>query len=144
MLSDEHPKKDILPDSLRNGNGDAQPGDLPEYDEIWFSNKRARTYGQQLAQQVFVSFCIDPAEGIEPIMHLQLARFLGEIMIKEQKAALKAAKEDLSDLCLWSDRSKEDKRGAGAAVVWKNCLSHEWNICKLLLGKNKEIFNAEL
>ena len=44
-LPDGHPAKDILPVSLRIGDGSAQPGELPENDEIWSLNQRVRTYG---------------------------------------------------------------------------------------------------
>ena len=37
--------------------------------------------------------------------------------------ALKDAKEDTSDLILWSNRSKGDTGGMGAAVVWKSLRS---------------------
>ncbi len=42
------------------------------------------------------------------------------------------------------DGSKLDSGGAGTAVVWRNCLSRAWNICKIFLEKNKEILDAEL
>ena len=139
-----HPAKDILPVSLRNGDGSTQPGELPENDEIWSLNQRVRTYGQHLARQVCVGFSIDLAEGVEPVIHLKPVEFLGKIIIQESKVAIKEAKEDTSDLILWSDGSKGEAGGAGAAVAWKSCLSYGWNTCKISLGKNKEILDAEL
>ena len=45
-LPDGHPTKDILPVSLRLGDGSVQPGELPENDEIWYLNQKVRTFGQ--------------------------------------------------------------------------------------------------
>ncbi len=117
-LPDGHPTKDILPVSLRIGDGSAQPGELPENDEIWSLNQRVRTYGQYLAQQVSVGFSIDLAEGVEPVIHLKPVEFIGKIIIQESKVAIKEAKEDMSDLILWSDGSKREAEGAGAGKVF--------------------------
>ncbi len=53
------------------------------------------------------------------------------------------AQKDTSDLALQSDGSKA-KSGASAAVVWKNASNYRWNIRNISLGKNKEIYDAEL
>lgn len=45
------------------------------------------------------------------------------------------------DLKLWS---KLDIQGTRAAIVQKDCSWEEWQIVKVSLGKNKEIFNTEL
>ena len=66
-LPDSIPTKNILPITLRIGDRMAQPEELPEYDLIWSTNQRIKTYGQHLAKQVSVGFSIDPAEGVEPI-----------------------------------------------------------------------------
>lgn len=42
------------------------------------------------------------------------------------------------------DESKLQSRGVKATVIWRNCLPHGWNTCKLLLGKNKKILDAKL
>lgn len=77
------------------------------------------------------------------MIHFKKAEFSGRISIQEPKLAIKEAKADLSDLILWSDGSKLRSGGAGAAVVWRNCLPHGWNTCKISLGKNKEMLDAE-
>ena len=127
-LPDGHPTKDILPVSLRLGDGSVQPGELLENDEIWFLNQKVGTF----------------AEGVEPVIQFKPAEFSGRIIIQEPKLAIKEAKADLSDLILCSDGSKLQSGGAEAAVVWRNCLLHGWNTCKISLGKNKEILDAEL
>ncbi len=143
ILSDGHPTKDILLITLRVGNGNTQPGELPEKNEIWSLSQKVKTYGQRLAQQVSIGFSIDLAEGVEPVIHQKSAEFPGEIIIQEVKKAMDEAQKDTSDLALWSDGSKAES-GAGAAVVWKNASTYGWNIRKISLGKNKEIYDAEL
>ncbi len=99
-LPDGHPTKDILPVSLRLGDGSAQLGKLSENDEIWSLNQKVRNLGPQLARQVSVKFSIDLAEGMEPVIHLKPAEFSGKIIIQEPKVAIREAKEDLLDLTL--------------------------------------------
>ena len=103
-----------------------------------------RTYGQHFAWQVSVGFSIDLAEGVEPVIHLKPVEFIGKIIIQESKVAIKEAKEDMSDLIFWSDGSKREAGGAGAAVAWKIFLSYWWNTCKISLEKNKEILDRKL
>ena len=143
-LPDSVPTKDILPTTLRTGDGNAQPEELPEYDLVWSTNQRIRTYGQHLAKQVSTGFSIDPAEGVEPILAMPVQFFPGKICIEERSKAIETAKkaDDRANLSLWCDGSKLDQGEAGAAVVWK--LDNEWLTQKVTLGKNKEIFDAEM
>lgn len=78
------------------------------------------------------------------MIHLKPPEFPGKIVIQELKTAIEEAKKDTSDLALWSDGSKQESGGAGAAVVWKNSISHRWDVRKVSPGKNKEILDAEL
>lgn len=103
-----------------------------------------KNYGQHLAQQVSISFSIDPAYGVEPVVHQKPMEFPGKIIIQEAKAVIWEAKNDRSCLALWSDESKVELDGAGTAVVWKNPASHRWEVCKTTLGENKEVLDAEL
>ncbi len=57
-LPESIPTKDILPITLRRGDGNAQPEDQPELDSIWASDQHITTYGQQLARQVSVRLSI--------------------------------------------------------------------------------------
>lgn len=141
-LPDSIPTKDILPTTLRIGDGNAQPENLSEYDSIWSTTQRIRTYGQHLARQVSVGFSIDPAEGVEPISALPVQAFPGKIFMEEKSKAIKTAKGDQADFTLWCDGSKLDYGGTGAAVVWKQ--DSDWLTQKTTLGKNKEIFDAEI
>ena len=70
--------------------------------------------------------------------------FPGKICIEEKCKAIEIAKkaDDRADLILWCDGSKLDQGETGAAVIWK--LDNEWLTQKVTLGKNKEIFDAEM
>lgn len=57
---------------------------------------------------------INPAYGVEPVIHQILLEFLGKIIIQE--ATLKA-KNNTSTLPLWLDVSKIEVGGAEAAVI---------------------------
>ena len=54
------------------------------------------------------------------MMHLKPVEFVGKIIIQKSEVAIKQAKEDISDLILWSDGSKREAGGAGVAVAWKS------------------------
>ena len=136
--------QDIFPVTLRSDDGSAQPGEQPEDYEIWAHNQRVKNYGQYLAQQVSIGFFIDPAYGIQPVVHQKPMEFPGKIIIQEAKAAIRKAKNDTSYLALWSDRSKVESGGAGTAVVWKIPAFHRWEVCKTMLGENKQVLDAEL
>lgn len=53
-LPDQHLAKNILPISLRKGDGDFQPGELPENNMMWTENARPTLYGQWLAWQITI------------------------------------------------------------------------------------------
>ncbi len=62
--------------------------------------------------------------------------------MEEKYKAIEKAKKDKTNLPLWCDGSKLNQGGTGVAVVWK--LGNKWLMQKVTLGKNKEIFNAEM
>ena len=139
------PTENILPISLREGDGHTQPEDLPQCDSIWSTTQRIRSYGQHLARQISVGFCIDPTERVEPILAIPPQDFPGKVCIEDRNRAIQVAREELADLTFWCDWSKLDQGGTGAAVVWKrNRQDCEWQTQKTTLGKNKEIFDAEI
>lgn len=116
-LPDSIPTKDILPITLRIGDGNVQPEDLPEYDLIWSTAQHIKTYGQHLAQQVSVRFSIDLTEGVEPILAMPVQVFPGKIFIEEKSKAIEIAQGDQADFTFWCDGSKLDQGETGAAVV---------------------------
>ncbi len=62
--------------------------------------------------------------------------------MEEKRRIIEEAKKDQADLTFWCDGSKLNHGGTGAAVVWK--LENSWLMQKVTLGKNKEIFDAEM
>ncbi len=143
-LPDTVPTKDILPITLQTGDGNAQLEELPEYNLIWSTNQRIRTYGQHFAKEVSFSFSINLIERVEPILTIPVQSFPGKICIEEKCKTIEIAKKagDQADLTLWCNRSKLDQGETGAAIIWK--LNNEWLTQKVTLGKNKEIFDAEM
>lgn len=81
---------------------------------------------------------------MKPVIHLSLAEFPGKIVVQESKTAKDEAQKDRSDLALWLDGPKLESRGAGAAVELKSPASQRWDVCKISLGENKEVLDAEL
>ena len=135
-LPDSIPTKGILPITLQIGDGNARPEELPEYDLIWSTNQRIRTYGQHLAKQVSVGFSIDPAEEVEPISAMPVGVFPGKIFMEEKCTTIEIAKRGQADLILWCDGSKLDQGETGAAVVWKQ--GNEWLVLKVTLCKEQD------
>ncbi len=82
------PIKAILPIILRIGDGYAQPKDQPEGDGIWATHQKVKSYGQYLARQVLLGFCVDLANGVEPVRNLEYEVFLGKISIQGPKVAV--------------------------------------------------------
>ena len=56
-LPDQHPAKEILPMSLRIGDGGFQPGELPDSTLMWTQGTRPTLYGQWLAWQITIEHC---------------------------------------------------------------------------------------
>jgi hypothetical protein len=44
--------------------------------------------------------------------------------------------------CIWTDGSRDDHVNVGAALAWKE--GTEWTVLKYRLGRNMEVFDAEL
>lgn len=126
-LPDSIPTKDILPITLRVGDGNVQPEDQPEQDAIWVSNPHITTYSQRPARQVSVRFSIDPAKGTKPIRAILRSLFLGKLIIENRNRVILEAKTGIANLNLWCDGLKLDSRSTGVAVVWKKeSTEKEW------------------
>ncbi len=124
-LPDQHLTKNILPVSLRNGDGDFQPGELSVYDLMWTGNTRPTLYGQWLAWQITIEYSINPADGVEPVATMEPDEFKGRIIIQAKKHAIEEAKKYWPGLVKWTDGSKLDQ-GAGAAVCWRRKSLNPW------------------
>jgi ribonuclease HI len=99
--------------------------------------------GFHLARQIAITHSIDPAEGVEPITETRPEPFPGRVYIQDSEAAMKTAKDiSTQGLALWSDGSRLQHGGTGCGVAWKT--NGVWQTTKTNLGRNKEIFDAEL
>ena len=144
-LPDNDPAKDILPVSLRKGDGGFQPGELPKNTLMWTENARPTLYGHWLAWQITIGHSIDPADGVEPVETMEPGiRFKGEIIIEPKKEALEEAKKNCTGLVMWTDGSKLDHGRFGDAVCWRESPIDLWKEKSVFLGKNKEVLDAEL
>jgi hypothetical protein len=59
---------------------------------------------------------------------------------KAEQTALSTDEPEMR--CIWTDGSRDDLGNVGAAVAWKE--GTEWTGLKYRLGRNKEVFDAEL
>lgn len=81
---------------------------------------------------------------MESVIQLMPGEFPEEILVQESKTANDEAQKKRYDLALCLDGSTLESGGAGAAVVSKNPVSQRWDVCKISLGKDKEVLVAEL
>ena len=107
-LPEDHPVKNILPISFRKGDGDTQPGDQPEDTLLWAEEGKANTYGQWLARQIFLTKCVDPTYGVEPVERIwRLNQIPGQVVIRPAKRAIQDANNSQTGLVLWVFLCKE-------------------------------------
>ena len=87
-LSIGHPINDLLPATLRYGDGDAQPGQYPNDNLDWSKPElNLRDLGQRLAKQLIQEPAIDPSEGCKTARSPKKKVFPGAIIIKPKKLA---------------------------------------------------------
>ena len=67
--------------------------------------------------------------------------FLGRIFIDEKGPAIETAKSWGHRSTIWTDGSRLDSGGVGAACTWRS--PEGWTGRRYHLGKNKEVFDAE-
>lgn len=120
-LPDQHPAKEILPVSLREGDAAFQPEELPENNLVWTQDARPALFGQWLAWQIIIDHSIDPADGVKPVTIIKPGtQFQGKVVIECKQQALKEAKKDTTGLTIWTDGAKLANGNCGAAVCWKD------------------------
>ena len=94
MLFDCHSTKDILPVSMREGDGSSQPGKQPRNTFMWVENAKPTLLGHLIAWRLAFRQSINPADGIEPVEDSRpAALFLGDIIIKRKGKAIRQAKK---------------------------------------------------
>ena len=145
-LPRSNPARSVLPVTFRDGDGDAQPEELPDDDISWSDSrtKGKENLGQYLARSLSTTATVDPAVGIEPIEDILPTTFPGVVVIDPPLQALEQAKMPLVRGVWWVDRSKIDDGRVGAAAVSLDPTSAKWQILKNAIGTNQEVFDAEL
>ena len=88
-----------------------------------------------------MEFIIDPVEGVEPISAIPIQLFLQKIFIEKKRLTIDKAKTNQANLAFWYNRSKLDQEIKAVIVLkWNN----KWFMQKVILCKNKKIFDMEI
>ena len=85
----------------------------------------------------------DSSEDFEKISISNIKNFSDQILIQDQKKALKSELDSQENLVLWSDDSHLNNRKNEAEIVWQKN-TEKWQSQKLTLRQKLEIFDAEL
>lgn len=146
-LPNDNTLRSILPETLRDGDAHVQPGEQEPSNWDWISARNMKNLGQRLANSLVEGTDLDTSFGIEYTERLPDLPFPGKIVvlldpIEAKKKALDHH-DSTSELSFWSDGSRLENRRTGTGIVWKTEDGH-WHTRKIYLGKNKEIFDAEL
>ena len=146
-LPQDNPTRNILPLTFRVGDAHAQPGEIKSGDWDWLEDHKAKTLGQRLANSLADSTVVDTSYGFEFTKRVEPACFLGVVDApSSREAAEDKARQHYDregEVSFWTDGSKLDSQKTGAGVAWKNA-GGKWEFRKAYLGKNKEVFDAEL
>lgn len=138
-----NPANQILPPTLKYGDGDAQPDQYSENDLNWSINRiKPCNLAQRLARKLTEKFTLDSSEGFKEAHTVKKLIFPGKIIISTKEIAELEAKMPYNGLILWTDGSKIDSGATGIGITWKS--SQKWHKKSLALGQSKEIFDAEL
>ena len=146
-LPKDNTLREILPVTFRDGDVHAQPGEIESGDWDWQTDLKTKRLGQRLANSLAKGTKIDTSYGCEYTQIVQLTKFPGEVEIADSREKAK----DISmshrvienEMTYWTDGSKLENQRAGAGITWIKG-NGKWESRKVYLGKNKEIFDAEL
>ena len=144
QLPAEHPIYNVLPPTLRYGDGDAQPGEYSTDNLQWAGQETPRNIGQRLARKLTENQDLDPSEGYETTSWPKGKTFPGDIIISQAKEAEIEARNPQTGLVFWTDGSRLDTAATGAGIAWKSNSNGNWKEKAISLGKTKEVFDAEL
>ncbi|ODM18159.1 hypothetical protein SI65_06030 [Aspergillus cristatus] len=144
-LPENHPAKEILPVSFREGDQHTQPGEQTPGNRQWAErNNRGRwSLGQHLARQLANILPVDPSGGFESTTQTTSSQFPGQIEMLPGPEALVAAQSLPPELAIWSDGSRLENGKSGAGIAWREP-GGTWKTRGFPLGKGYEVFDAEL
>jgi len=141
-LPSTNPANQLLPSTLKYGDGNAQPEQYSDGNLQWINQSiKPADLAQRLAKKLTNGLNLDPSEGFEEAYIVKKLVFPGDIIISSKESAELEAKIAYTGLTIWSDGSKLDSEATGAGIAWK---TFKWNRKCLALGRSKEIFDAEL
>lgn len=92
-FSDQQLIKDILPISLRKGDGAFQQGELPENNLIQPENTKRTLYWQYLAWKITIEYLINLADGVKLVKSMKSDRLKRKIVISAKNNAIVEAKK---------------------------------------------------
>ena len=100
---------------------------------------KARTYTARLREKAGLK----RREACEVQVWDSLREFQGEVCVESKEDALRTAQEWTDQArIVWTDGSRLEDGGVGAAWVWRQ--DGEWKGEGIFLGTNKEVFDAEV
>ena len=146
-LPEDNKLREILPETFRDGDAHAQPGEQEQSNWDWSYARKANGLGQWLANSIQKGTRLDTTFGIEHTERIPEASFPRKIpMLLDSMEAKRRAinhSDSTDELSFWTDGSKLDDERTGVGIAWK---SHDgrWRTTKVYIGKNKQIFDAEL
>jgi hypothetical protein len=144
-LPGNHPAKEVLPVTFREGDQHAQPGEQPINDRIWAEapGRRGPWSLGHPARQLAGTLRTDPSGGFEEPVNTFPSAFPRKIKILTTEDAHQAACTERSGLTLWSDGSRLESGHTGAGIAWRNPQG-VWQTREIPLGVGKEVFDAEV
>ena len=108
-LPKNNPANQILPSTLKYGDGDAQPEQYPENDLNWSINRiKPTNLSQRLVRKLTEKFTLDPSEGFKEAYTVKKLVFSEEIIISTKEIAELETEMPYNGLILWINGSKID------------------------------------
>ena len=83
-----------------------------------------------------------PREKVEPQVWSEGREFPGKYNILPETVALEQARSERAAGTIWTDGTRLEGGGVGAACSWQT--RDEWKGRRSILGSKKEVFDAEL
>jgi Reverse transcriptase (RNA-dependent DNA polymerase)/Endonuclease-reverse transcriptase len=141
-----NPANQLLPPTLRYGDGSAQPNEYSTGNLEWSDNRaKPRNLAQRLAKKLTNQLKLDPSEGFEEAKCAKGLLFPGDITISSLEEAEIEAITKYPGLTIWTDGSRLDSGHLGTGLAWKTTSQEpQWRQKSLGIGYAKEVFDAEL
>lgn len=120
-LPTDHEMRKILPETLRDCDAHAQPGEQGHNNWDWLSDKKAKNLGNRLANALGKGTELDTSYGIEYSERLLKQSYPGKITVltngEDAKQRAINYVETPQELSIWTDGSKLITNRTGVGVV---------------------------